>query len=98
MPVVSNSKLTKAEKMILRDMRAEQGELSLYRNTSTTLVCKYGVNTVRFATSVRSPAERKQRNKVGEYHARTRMDHGEVSVLGVEDFDTLINCLDFYPV
>lgn len=98
MPVVSNSKLTPAEKMILRDYRETQPGTVMYRNMTTTIVAKFNSQLVRFATSVRSPDEKKFRNKVGEFHARTRFEHGEVSILTRYDFDMLVENADFSEV
>ena len=98
MPVVSNSKLTQAEKMILRDMRAEQEGTVLYRSFDTAIVAKFGPNTVKFATSVRSPNEKKSRNKVGEFHARTRFEYEQTAVLNLGDFLYLVEAFDFQEI
>lgn len=87
---VSNSKLTPAEKAILKAYRKEQAGTAVYRNSTTTIVARFNSQLVRFATSVRSPDEQKNRNKVGEYHARIRFDNGEVSILTVDDFLDLV--------
>lgn len=97
--LASNSKLTPAEKLILKEYRALQmGSTVLYRNFDTTVLAKFGPTVVTFSTSVRSPNEKKNRNKVGEYRARCRFDNGEVSVLNVADFMTLIDILEFEEV
>lgn len=96
--LASNSKLTPAEKMILREYRTEQVGTVLYRNSDTTVVCKYGSDVVRFATSVRSPNETKNRNKVGEYRARSRFENGEVSILNVGDFMAVMDVLEFQEI
>ena len=90
----SNTKLTPAEKMILRDWRKVQTDTVLYRNFDTAIVAKFGPNTVKFATSVRSPNEKKSRNKVGEFHARTRFEYEQTAVLNLGDFLYLVEALD----
>lgn len=96
--LASNSKLTPAEKLILKDYREEQANTVVYRNSTTTIVVRFNrLNSqlVRFSTSVQSPDEQKFRNKVGEYHARVRFDNGEVSILTRDDFMNLVDVAGF---
>ena len=97
--LASNSKLTPAEKLILKDYRALQmGSTVLYRNFDTTVLAKFGPTVVTFSTSVRSPNETKNRNKVGEYRARSRFENGEVSILNVGDFMAVMDVLEFQEI
>lgn len=96
--MTSNSKLSPTEKMILKEYRVEQNHTVLYRNSDTTVVAFIGPTVVRFATSVRSPDETKNRNKVGEYRARCRFENGEVSILTRYDFDMLLENADFEEI
>ena len=81
----SNSKLTAVEKGELKALKEISG-LSFVTNGKTTIAYKVILDTVHFSTSVASYAEKKLRNKVGQYHALMRFRTGEKVVLDYDDF------------
>lgn len=82
---MSNSKLTKQQKSLLKHWRLDS-TVMLHRELSgrvTYAVRKVG-NNVQVATAIRSPNEIKSRPKVGEYYARERMFWEEYITLPID--------------
>ena len=76
----SNSKLDCEQKEILREMKSEfsdkHGQIFSFHENGVTIAIMQafaGANTIKVATSVASPDEKKFRRKVGEYHALANM-------------------------
>lgn len=90
--MASNTKLNFAEKEFLRDMRLAQKNVKIVVEWQTTIAYREFPNTIEFSLSVASPDEKKFRVKVGEYHARNRMDNGETVKMRKVDFYTMMEC------
>lgn len=94
----SNSKLTVAEKEILREMRKSDSVYVLTDNRSVVIAyADAGNGLIKFATSIKSPDEKKFRFKVGDYHARTRLDCGEFAILPDATFVNMCDNETFLP-
>lgn len=97
--MASNSKLTKEQKSILRDMKAEYPHVK-FASDGVQIVCAYyreGSN-IRFAFSVMSPDEVKFRRKVGELYAMERVlpdFNDQYAILPEAYFYEMLNALGF---
>lgn len=93
--MTSNSKLDNLQKEILQDMRENDENVTVVTNGYDTVIAfeMMGEN-VRFATAIKSPDEKKFRFKVGEYHARCRLDEGRWAILTQGDFDNMRDVAD----
>ena len=87
--MVSNTKLTFAQKEFLADMRVSQKGVTVVNNGKTTIAYREFPNTVEFSLSVSSDTEKKFRAKVGEYLARLRLDDFETVKMDKNDFDAM---------
>ena len=87
----SNSKLTKDEKNELREMRENESNVSVVTDNFRTVIAYQdaGNGLVKFAASVMSPDEKKFRFKVGEFHARERLNYGEFAILPFAIFENM---------
>lgn len=88
--MLSNTKLGKFDKEILRAMKDENPKITLSNNMETTIAFKESINTVEFALSVMSPNEKKFRRKVGEYWAMIRFNEGVTVKMAKHDFYVLM--------
>lgn len=82
----SNTKLSGFEKIALKEMRMYQKGVKIVTDGKTTIAYREFPNTVEFSLSVSSDTEKKFRAKVGEFHARDRMDHGVTVKMSKYDF------------
>jgi hypothetical protein len=87
--MVSNSKLNAFQKGLLKEMRMYQKGVTVGNNGKTTIAYREFPNTVEFSLSVSSDTEQKFRARVGEFHARDRMDHGVTVKMDKNDFDAM---------
>lgn len=97
--MASNTKLTKEQKSILRDMKAEYPHVNFATDgDQVTCAFYHEGDNVRFAFSIMSPDEIKFRRKVGELHA---MEHvlpdfnAQYAILPEAYFYEMLNALDF---
>jgi hypothetical protein len=95
--IQSNTKLCSTEKDILREYKAERPNIKFVNDGVTTFAYQYMGNTVRFATSVMSPNEKKFRRKVGEYLALMNMvDNDRFVHMKPADFVIMLETFDIY--
>jgi len=87
----SNTKLLAHEKEYLKDLRETQKDVKIVTDGKTTIAYREFKNTVEFSLSVSCDTEKKFRAKVGEYHARRRLDDFESVKMDNTDFFTMLD-------
>jgi hypothetical protein len=87
----SNSKLSAEQKSWLKDQRKNSGVKIVSNSDGITLAYFKPLGSkgrmVNFAISNLSPFEKKLRAKVGEYHARAKLNCGEFATMNEHDFE-----------
>lgn len=91
--MASNTKLLEFQKELLEEMRETQKDVKTVTDGKTTIAYREFPNTVEFALAVSSPDEKKFRAKVGEYHARRRLDDFESVKMAKNDFYTMMEAV-----
>ncbi len=71
----SNSKLTDFEKRYLKQFCDANPDVKFATMGKTTIAFKHVGEFVEFATAICADNEKKNRNKVGKYHAITRFEN-----------------------
>lgn len=93
----SNTKLSKIQKEILAEYKADYPNIKLVTDGVTTFAYEFKGNTVRFATSVMSPNEKKFRRKVGEYQAMLNLVENDRFVhVRSDEFVYMLEYFDIY--
>ena len=92
--MLSNSKLTKAQKAYLKEMAVFNPQIKFEIVGELTIAFEHVGDTVEFATAICADNEKKNRRKVGQYYALSRFNWGATVKLPVYQFETMleINC------
>lgn len=86
----SNSKLTKAQKSLLKDARIMMRDVQFAIMGKTTIAFKHVGDLVEFATAICADNEKKNRPKVGKYHALVRLENGQTVKMPFTQFDNMV--------
>lgn len=86
----SNSKLTKNEKSLLKEMRENMPNVQFAIMGKTTIAFQHSGDLVEFATAICATNEKKNRPKVGRYYALERFEIGQTVKLPFTQFDNMV--------
>lgn len=89
--MLSNSKLTKAQKAYLKEMAVFNPQIK-FETTANNLTIAFSRvgDIVEFATAIRSDTEKKHRPNVGKYVALTRFENGQTVKMPFDLFDKMV--------
>ena len=88
--MLSNSKLTKAQKAYLKEMAVFNPQIKFETVGNLTIAFSHVGDTVQFATAICADNEIKNRAKVGKYVALTRFENGETVKMPFDLFDNML--------
>lgn len=89
--MLSNTKLNMWEKDSLKSMREfTNPDVKFYHMGQTTFAYQICGNFVEFATAICSDHEKKNRKKVGKFHALTRFENNQTVKMLRNDFDYMM--------
>ena len=86
----ANSKLTKYQKSVLKDMRKYMPEVQFAIMGKTTIAFLHVGDNVEFATAICADTEKKNRTKVGKFYAITRFEVGQTVKMPFFQFDNML--------
>ena len=88
--MLSNSKLTKAQKAYLKEM-ADFPQIQFATMGNTTIAYQVKGNLIEFSTAICADTEKKNRPKVGKYLALTRLEAGESVKMIPYQFENMLD-------
>ena len=86
----SNSKLAKSQKDFFKSLKLRMPGVNFAIMGRTTIAFKHVGDNVEFATAICADNEKKNRNKVGKYHAIIRFGYGLTVKFPNYQFETMI--------
>ena len=86
----SNSKLTADHKNIFKNICAELPDVQFEIMGKTTIALKQVGDNVEFATAICADNEKKNRPKVGKYHALVRFWNGQTVKMPFDQFYNMV--------
>ena len=88
--MLSNSKLTKAQKAYLKEMAIFNPQIQFQIVGELTIAFSPVGDNVEFATAIRADNEKKNRPNVGKYVALTRFENGQTVKMPWEQFENMV--------
>jgi len=88
--MLSNSKLTKAQKAELKEMLVFNPQIKFATMGNTTIAFQTVGNLIEFATAICADNEKKNRPNVGKYLALTRLEGYETVKLIPYQFENML--------
>ena len=92
----SNTKLTKYAKSQLKDLLEANPKVKFAIVGKMTIAFHHVGDTVEFATAICADNEKKNRPKVGKYHAITRFDNCQTVKMPSFQFDNMLDNWDIW--
>ena len=89
--MLSNSKLTKAQKAYLKEMAVFNPQIEFATMGNTTIAFQVKGNLIEFSTAICADTEKKNRPKVGKYLALTRLEAGESVKMIPYQFENMLD-------
>jgi hypothetical protein len=86
----SNSKLTKTQKLHLKEMAAFNPQIKFEIVGELTIAFSHIGDTVEFATAICADNEIKNRPNVGKYVALNRFENGQTVKMPFDRFDNMV--------
>jgi hypothetical protein len=87
----SNSKLTKYQKSMLKDLRGFMPDVQFAIMGKTTIAFQHVGDNVEFATAICADTEKKNRPKVGKFYAITRFENQQTVKMPFFQFDNMLD-------
>lgn len=91
--MLSNTKLDSFQKDMLKSMREFNPDVQFAHIGQTTFAYQICGNLVEFATAICSEHEKKNRKKVGKFHALERFENAQTVKVLHSDFGYMIEVL-----
>lgn len=94
--MLSNSKLTKAQKAYLKEMAVFNPQIEFETVGNLTIAFSHVGDNVEFATAIRADNEKKNRPNVGKYVALNRFENGQTVKMPFDLFDNMVTAFNIW--